>query len=301
MSNLLRHRKVHDGIRPFECTRCEKKFSSISNLNQHMLIHDKKSARFKFVCFAEGCDQSYFYICTLKNHIVKFHHSLFCRIEEEYKNRSFIDIFKFLSAKRNRTINESFTIETFFKEMPENFPYNDQHQVQDQYDDEKKENTKLSRNLFKILKIRHEPINENSKSEFLKRKIEAPEISEEKPRTQFVTDYAIRSENTFNTVSNSNYSSHKINQEDLIKKFSTTTFRMMEIQIINITFNYLLHNYTIFNELSKISELTKLHSIYHYNAVLKNHEQNKAIVALLHQELSFCVARGLKTTKPDKI
>lgn len=41
ISNLRRHERVHAGDKKYECHLCHKKFSTASNLRQHMHVHDK--------------------------------------------------------------------------------------------------------------------------------------------------------------------------------------------------------------------------------------------------------------------
>lgn len=284
MSNLLRHKKVHLGIKPYQCNRCQKNFSSVSNLNQHLMIHDRKSNRYKFVCFIEGCYQSYFYICTLKNHIVKFHHSEYSRLEQDYKNRSFIEIYKMLSAKKTGSTLDSDIINAGGLQKDDKVLNNECGQ-----EIQKKEKFRLSKNLFKIVRSlpNESKISENcfSESHLKKQEVEGKKISpvQESEPPQYTDTFQ-----QFNIIGINN------NEQNIINNFSTTRAKNMEIEIINLTFNYLLYNYTVFNELNKISELTRLHSNFYYNLFTQNHNQNKVIIAILYKELSFNVLKFMQ-------
>ncbi len=278
MSNLLRHRKVHLGIKPYECHKCQKKFSSVSNLNQHLMIHDRRSARCKFNCFVEGCDQSYFYICTLKNHIVKFHHDLFSKIENENKNSSFIDIYKKLIAKRNGTAAE--TQELLLAEQLES--------AENPTDLEKKEEKFRSKNLFRIMRRHHEPTKELEKPLLIIQNQFEEKRKEDKPKPEENAEMLEQRE-ILSPIINSGSNNYL---QNLMKKFSTLQGTLLEIEIVNLTFNFLFYNYTISSEVNKIIELTKLHTAYNYNMIIKNYNQNQAIISILYKELSCRLLRG---------
>lgn len=110
MSNLLRHKKAHTGIKPFECRRCGKKCSSLSNLAQHASIHQQKRRRYKFSCFVGDCTTSYLYTCTLKKHLKKCHPQELQLLQEEYKNTNFMQLYRILTkyGKEKAQNNEKF-------------------------------------------------------------------------------------------------------------------------------------------------------------------------------------------------
>ncbi|CAI2381494.1 unnamed protein product [Moneuplotes crassus] len=66
VSNLIRHRRTHTGDKPYQCKVCNKRFSSSSNLNQHMTIHKDNKNRKKFKCSI--CLKDYLYPSSLRKH-----------------------------------------------------------------------------------------------------------------------------------------------------------------------------------------------------------------------------------------
>ena len=105
MSNLIRHRRIHSGVKPYTCPECNKSFSSSSNLKQHMNIHKSSLKRNKYVCFVNSCCKAYLYICTLKKHIMFAHKKSFDLLEELYKDRNFFEIFKGLRRAKTEEID----------------------------------------------------------------------------------------------------------------------------------------------------------------------------------------------------
>jgi len=91
---LIRHKRIHSGVKPYQCTFCNKNFSSSSNLKQHLNIHKNIIKRKKFPCFIHRCDKSYLYICTLKKHILNSHVEEYKQLKVEFPNRTFYDILK---------------------------------------------------------------------------------------------------------------------------------------------------------------------------------------------------------------
>ncbi|CAH3145079.1 unnamed protein product, partial [Porites lobata] len=48
LDNLKTHQLIHNGEKPYECTRCEKRFTQKSALNRHRKAHDKRAAERTF-------------------------------------------------------------------------------------------------------------------------------------------------------------------------------------------------------------------------------------------------------------
>ena len=69
--NLNRHRRVHSGEKPFECSRCEKKFSDKSALNRHLKAHEKRVAEHTYTCGT--CGQTFHNRAPYNAHIRTAH------------------------------------------------------------------------------------------------------------------------------------------------------------------------------------------------------------------------------------
>jgi hypothetical protein len=85
-------------ISRFICAKCQKHFSSASNLKQHSNVHINSLSRQKFTCFIKNCKKSYLYICTLKKHIQTFHQKEYDVILNDFygNERNFQTIYNYL-------------------------------------------------------------------------------------------------------------------------------------------------------------------------------------------------------------
>ncbi len=102
VSNLVRHRKTHQGEQKlFTCKICNKNISSISNLKQHENIHKNSTNRASFNCIIQNCTKHFLYICTLKKHLQKDHSEHYKTILEFFpgNERNFSVIYKYLVSK----------------------------------------------------------------------------------------------------------------------------------------------------------------------------------------------------------
>ena len=76
-SNLTRHKKFHEGIKPFKCQECDKRFSSNGNLKQHLLTHLNKDAKVELRCPFPGCNSKASNHSNLKTHYREYHNNQF--------------------------------------------------------------------------------------------------------------------------------------------------------------------------------------------------------------------------------
>ena len=97
ISNLVRHHHIHMGEKPFKCKTCDKAFTSSSNLKQHSSIH-KNTHRNKLICFIENCNKEYYYICTLKKHLIQQHSAEFDIIQETFQSPNFNIVYQALKS-----------------------------------------------------------------------------------------------------------------------------------------------------------------------------------------------------------
>jgi hypothetical protein len=70
-------------------------------LKQHKNIHKTGTVRQKYICFIDKCKKSYFYICTLKKHIISSHKSHYNKIIKNFPDRNFFDVINYL--RKNTT------------------------------------------------------------------------------------------------------------------------------------------------------------------------------------------------------
>jgi hypothetical protein len=98
---LIRHKRIHSGIKPYACRICPKTFSSSSNLKQHNNVHKNIIKRKKFCCFIKNCTKSYLYICTLKKHVSLVHQEYYDILREKYEEINFNEIYKDLKSNKN--------------------------------------------------------------------------------------------------------------------------------------------------------------------------------------------------------
>jgi hypothetical protein len=138
VSNLLRHKRVHTGFRPFVCNICEKSFTSSSNLKQHISIHKSSLKRIKYICFIEDCNKSYYYICTLKKHLIQCHLDKFKTIEEVYKDFNFYHIIENLK-KNQHNLHSSLNFINFKEndKNEHNFEFSEEENLQISYNNQK--------------------------------------------------------------------------------------------------------------------------------------------------------------------
>ena len=47
---LQKHQRIHTGVKPYECPRCDKSFTQKSHLNRHLKAHEKRATQRTFTC-----------------------------------------------------------------------------------------------------------------------------------------------------------------------------------------------------------------------------------------------------------
>lgn len=80
VSNLIRHKRIHTGDKPYKCDKWNKSFASGSNLKQHRNTHNsfKKRKVFKCEFWGEEESKNYLYQTSLRKHMQIAH-------KEEYE------------------------------------------------------------------------------------------------------------------------------------------------------------------------------------------------------------------------
>ena len=71
MDNLKSHQQIHTSEKPYQCTRCEKRFSDKSALNRHLKAHDKRAAQRTFTCAT--CSETFHNLTSYNAHIRTAH------------------------------------------------------------------------------------------------------------------------------------------------------------------------------------------------------------------------------------
>lgn len=139
VSNLIRHKRIHSGMKPYTCQTCRKSFSSSSNLKQHMNIHRNIISRHKFICFIDNCNKAYLYVCTLKKHLIYSHKNHYDEIVSNYPDKNFYDVYKKLKEDSAKFPFIQFkNIDTTTVEFSDN---NQNDSEKDRKEDESYENT----------------------------------------------------------------------------------------------------------------------------------------------------------------
>lgn len=67
----------------------------------------KMNSRFKYICFISKCQKHYYYICTLKKHLISAHKPYFQTLVNSYPGKNFYEVFR-LIKENNMEIRSKF-------------------------------------------------------------------------------------------------------------------------------------------------------------------------------------------------
>ncbi|XP_064651993.1 zinc finger protein 91-like [Lineus longissimus] len=73
VSNLNRHMVTHSGDKPFACEHCEKRFTQATHYKRHVVTTHGTGGSQHFICMHPGCGRKYAYDHDLKSHMSQVH------------------------------------------------------------------------------------------------------------------------------------------------------------------------------------------------------------------------------------